>query len=114
MARPTKESYLAPVKIKAKRFDDALAKIKEALSREPSKLVDVGLNIGAAQGLYVDLNEALVHGGFIEEGDVRMSQIENALNQIESCLKEAAVNIPLIGYNVGVALVSSDALKENI
>ena len=114
MARPSKESFVQPLRIKAKKFDDALAKIRESLEREPAKLVSTGIYIGTAQGLCVDLSQSLIHYGFIEEEDARMAQIENALNTIETCLKEAEVNIPLIGFNVGVATVSSDILKEDL
>ena len=114
MARPSKVEQLKPVAVKFKKFDESLNKIRESLSRDPARLVDTGIAIGEAQALYIDLNQILNHYGFIDSGDAKMSQIENSLNDIEKCLKENVVNVPLIGFNIGVASVSSNILKEAI
>ncbi len=112
MARPSKTDFLKLTGIKFKRFDDSLEKLKASLEREPAKLVSTGIAIGEAQGLFVDLYETIKHYGFLEDGDTRIARIEISLNEIENFLKEEIINIPLIGFNVGTAIISSNVIKE--
>ena len=114
MARPTNVELLKPVKIKFKYFDDALEKIKEASQREPPRITEIGLNVGMAQGLYIDLISSLNRRGHIKEDEENSQQIETSLNEIESLLKENNVNVPLISFSVGLAIVSSNLLKDKI
>ncbi len=114
MARPSKLDNLRPLAEKFKKFDEALLKMKGALEKEPAKLIAIGLYVGESQALFVDLNESILHYGFLESGDAKLAQIENALNEIELGLKEETVNVPLIGMNVGIVSIISGLLKDEI
>ena len=114
MARPTKDQYLKPIKNKVIKLDGALARIKEGCQREPAKLADIGLSIGEAQAIFVDMNAHLKQYALVDDDDTILAQMEASLNDIEKYLKEEIVNVPMIGMNTGMLTVCSEILKDNL